>query len=473
MDGRIPFRAKLIWRYLFLFFIVVAAMKLTGGAGFAIVIPLAFWALMQNKEEDLFFYMLLTIAMVVANPNIVPKNMAFAVEQRGMMAVFGLILTLRVAGQKKAPLVKPLVGVLFYVTYMILPSLQGWCAPISMMKILLFVLVFLSYYGAANATSVNPRANMPIVRSMVLAIAIVFIWGSVALIPLPGYGMMRSRFLEAGQVERALSSYFMGMTSHSQCLGPMISGLAALLLADWVFGVRKFSKLYFGLLICCPILIWKTASRGGMLTFAMGVMFVVFLLTRASWVNRRWKGKVLMNLWAIAFIGFFVLLLNPSSRNSLQRFLVKHDVGEGEKVQVNVENFTSSRMGLVDRALTNFKESPLIGNGFQVSDEMKNVKIQSIKDLLSAPIEKGVWIVAVLEEGGVVGWVIFTTFLITAILKFIKYRAYISASVLLVFTASNMGEFSFFSMSYLGGFMWALVFAAVVLDSTRAKAEIF
>jgi hypothetical protein len=32
-----------------------------------------------------------------------------------------------------------------------------------------------------------------------------------------------------------------------------------------------------------------------------------------------------------------------------------------------------------------------------------------------------------------------------------------------------MGEFNFFSMSYTGGFEWALVYAAVILDGQRMK----
>lgn len=472
MMSRLIFSPKLIFRYLMLVALTAVAMKLTNGAGFAIVLPLSLIAFARKRPEDLMFYMLLIIAVVVANPKLLPKGMAFAIEQRGTMLMFGFLLTARVMGQRKSPLISPLLGVLVYLLYMCIPSALGWSAPISFMKMLLFAMVFMAYFGAANAAIMHPRENLPLVRSMVLAIAVMFVLGSVALIPFPGYGMMESKFF-AAHGERMLTSFFMGMTSHSQCLGPMTSAFAVLLLADWVFGVRKFSWLYFVLLLCCPILIWKTASRGAMLTFAAGIMFVAYFFMRERRVGAQWKGKVLMNLWLVGVFGLSVIVLNPNSRQSLQRFFVKHGAKEGEKVEFKMENLTSSRMGMVDRTLLNFKQSPVIGNGFQVSREMADLKIESVRDMLSAPVEKGVWITAVLEEGGVIGFLIWTIFLISTLIKFVRMRAYITASVFFLFIVSNMGEFSFFSMSYLGGFMWALVFAAAVLDSSRAKYEYY
>ena len=88
---------------------------------------------------------------------------------------------------------------------------------------------------------------------------------------------------------------------------------------------------------------------------------------------------------------------------------------------------------------------------------------------MSAPIEKGVWVAAVLEEGGAIGWCIFVFFLLSSIFGAIKAKAYIGASCLFVVTLSNMGEFTFFSMSYSGGYTWAMVFVGLALDMRRMK----
>ena len=58
--------------------------------------------------------------------------------------------------------------------------------------------------------------------------------------------------------------------------------------------------------------------------------------------------------------------------------------------------------------MKNFRDKPLQGNGFQVSLEMKYQRRQGMLSYLSAPIEKGVWTAAVLEEGGIVGFILFT-----------------------------------------------------------------
>ena len=90
-------------------------------------------------------------------------------------------------------------------------------------------------------------------------------------------------------------------------------------------------------------------------------------------------------------------------------------------------------------------------------------------EYMSAPIEKGVWITAVLEEGGLMGFLLFAGFLVVCFALLVKRHAYIGAGALWVFAVVNMGEFNFFSMSYTGGFEWALVFAAVILDGQRMK----
>ncbi len=175
-------------------------------------------------------------------------------------------------------------------------------------------------------------------------------------------------------------------------------------------------------------------------------------------------------LWGASFCLLIGAMLSSSMRDKISSFVLKRgDLG----ASVTVESVISSRMGLVERALDNFKKKPLIGNGFQVSDTMIELRNAPITSLLSAPIEKGVWVTAILEEGGLIGFMLFIAFLLIVLFKMVKYKAYIAASTFFVFILSNMGEFSFFSMSYLGGFMWMLVFAAVMLDSARAKAEAY
>ena len=121
----------------------------------------------------------------------------------------------------------------------------------------------------------------------------------------------------------------------------------------------------------------------------------------------------------------------------------------------------------MDSAMANFEESPAIGNGFQVSAQMADMDIRSWKQLLSAPIEKGVWITAVLEEGGIFGLLLFCGFLLIAFPLLLSRQAYLGVCALFVFIISNLGEFTFFSASGNGGLLWAVTFVGLTLDAQR------
>ena len=188
----------------------------------------------------------------------------------------------------------------------------------------------------------------------------------------------------------------------------------------------------------------------------------------ARGLGSRWKSRVMSFVMMLAILIFVVFLFIPSVQERVAKFLVKSasdDVGP-----VTTERITSSRMAKIDEALYNFHKSPIIGNGFQVSKDMKNMKENGLA-ILSAPIEKGVWVTAVLEEGGIIGFLIFTVFLFNCIIKSIKRKAYIGGACLFVVTVTNLGEFTFFSMSYAGGFSWAMVFVGLALDLRKMSDE--
>ena len=150
------------------------------------------------------------------------------------------------------------------------------------------------------------------------------------------------------------------------------------------------------------------------------------------------------------------------------RFVVKYG-DDSAPTELDWEEVLVTRQGLAEFALENFKESPVIGNGFQVSKMMEGQEISSFGQLLSAPIEKGVWVTAILEEGGVVGFMLFMLFLIIAFWGMLSRQAFTGACALFVLMISNFGEFSFFSTSSTGGIAWALIFVGGALDALRVR----
>ena len=443
-------------------------MRVTGGAGFAIVIPMVLYSVLARKMESLLFWLLVAVCSLIVNPHLVMKGGGFGWMQRGLMLFLGSVMAVNVMSYPMHGAIRPYAGMLFYIAAMVFSSAQGWNPKISYLKLVLFSLIYFAYFGVANQVGINPKVSSRKIRSIMLSIAVLFIFGSIVLVPFPGLSQLKASDFEAGTVD--LSSYtslFMGMANHSQCLGPVVSSLSVILLGDLLFSIKKADVLYIALLVCCPYLVYLTSSRTGMGAFLLGQLFVVWVFMNARGVGSRWRSRVMsvfMTLMTVVLLSFACV---PALQEKAVKFAIKFG---GDTKHVTAEQIVSTRQGLMDLAIYNFKKSPLLGNGFQVSYEMKSMKKEGLA-ILSAPIEKGVWVTAVLEEGGVIGWTIFVIFLIMCITLSIKRRAYIGASCLFVCTLTNLGEFTFFSMSYTGGFTWAMVFVGLALDLRKMKDE--
>jgi len=131
----------------------------------------------------------------------------------------------------------------------------------------------------------------------------------------------------------------------------------------------------------------------------------------------------------------------------------------------------STRQFLIDEQMMHFRQSPMVGNGFQVSADMAYFKSTSWLSYLSAPIEKGVWVTAVLEEGGVIGLTILVFFFLSAGLALLRRGAYTGLSIFCALLVSNMAEFTMFAMSAMGGYFWAMVFIGVAIDAARIRED--
>lgn len=462
---------KYLFQCLLWFGIVFGLMWVTNGAGFALVIPMILWCVLAKKLDGLLFWLLLAVCSVIINPHIVMKAGGFPWMQRGVMLFLGCAMVINVMASPMYSVMRPYAGMFLYILFMMISSALGWNPLISYLKLLLFSFVYFAYLGVANQVAMSQRITSHKIRSIMLAVAILFVLGSVILIPFPGISQLKAEDFQLGRVDlSAFTSLFIGMANHSQCLGPIISSLSVILFGDLLFSIKKVDLLYILLLLCCPYLIYLTSSRTGMGAYALGMMFVAYIfLVKARGVGSRWKSRVFSCFMLMSALGMFAIMTLPGIQDKAARFLLKSTYVDSRDLSSDV--ILSSRQSLMDYAMYNFRKSPFVGNGFQVSEEMSRLKIKDGARLLSAPIEKGVWVTAVLEEGGIIGWSIFVIFLIACIVKSIKRRAYIGASCLFLCTLTNLGEFTFFSMSYTGGFTWAMVFVGLALDMRRIRDE--
>lgn len=448
------------------------AMKATGGAGFVLILPLILVGFGKNRPELLLYSILMTAVLTVTNSAVAPKDIVFSIAARSVFLLISGALVLQTVGQRVPRALSPLLGLMPYLAYMAIVSSVGWQPLISYLKLILFTVIFFAFFSVSHQVMKRRTAEVACLRSVILSFAVFMLVGSTILIAFPAIGMMDVAAFYAQYGYIPDGKLFMGMTIHSQCLGPTVAVFAVLLLADMLFSMRRWDRLYLFLQICAPILIYQTGSRTAMGTYLAGIAFVMFLFLRANaqMIDARWKQRALSVLTLVGVLGGIALFATPQMREAVARFALKY-VHEESNLDVSYESVIATRQGLIDESMANFKESPWIGNGFQVSRQQADMQIVSWKQLLTAPIEKGVWITAVLEEGGVFGMILLCCFLLFVIPTMIARRAYIGAALIIVMLVANLGEFGMFSMSYTGGLEWAMIFSGLTLDSFRQRGD--
>lgn len=460
---------KSFWQSFAVIIAMVALMKVTNGTGFALAVPLAFIAAFRQKEESLFFWILFACMTILGNKNFMPKDFIYSVSNRVMLSGVGLYGGLLFLSQRKSKFVKPFLGIFAYLLYAFIPSSMGWAPKISCMKIVLFSLIFMTMIYAANKAIVDERTSDRKLRSVFLAYAVFIIFGSMLLLPVPHLASLDADAILKSKI--IVTSLFTGMLNHSQALGPVTCVLAVVLVGDMLLNLQRADKLYILLLLCCPILIYKTSSRTAMGSFVVGLALIAFFFMRTKQLRHRWKSMAMsVILLTLAFLSVAVLL-TPSIRNHIVKFAMKSYSQTAEEVVFDSEVMTSTRQVLIDRQIENFHERPAIGWGFQVSEEVGYMERHSSGLLLTAPIEKGVWVTAILEEGGAIGWTLYVLYFVIATCMLIKRRAYMGATAFLVFHVSCLGEFSMFSMSSEGGIWYTLLFLSLVFDAKRLQVN--
>jgi len=461
---------KAVRRYLLIAVATIALWKVTLGFGAILVTILVIGAVLRDKPIEMMFWVLFMTLSSGGNRQIFCTNIVSVLIVRATLLFLTVMLATRLlGGGREARMMTPFWGIMFYVAWECIVSAQGFSPVVSYLKLLLFFSVFLSMFGVANTVNRSTRTNAKILRSSILALIAIIILGSVAVIPFPSLSLMVDKTAIEAMLTGEMTSLFQGMTSHSQVMGPMAGIMGTFLFADLAFSIKKWDKFYLFMLLACPLLIYKSSSRTGMGTLIGGIGMACFLIMRAKGMGQSWKGKLTMTVNGLVVVAAIAGMAVPTMREKVAKFALKWDKTGSE--MVTMENVLSTRQGKIDIALCNFKQKPLTGNGFQVSEEMQYEKRTGLVDYLAAPIEKGVWIYAILEEGGVVGIVLFAGWLIMLFRLLIQRHAYIGASVFFAFITANLGEFSIFSMTYVGGFYWTLTFAAICLDVQRMKSR--
>ena len=451
--------------FTFFFSLMIAACHFTEGyAVGALALFGCYFIFVKQFGKALSIYLLIPLLSMI-NPLIIPKGMHFYLITRlsVLLMTGGLILTgsHRYAQSRQQI---PLLGIFFFLVVALISSIQGWFPLISYFKIINFAVFILGIYEGTKNIHRNPD-DVRMVRASLLAIAIIIIFGSLAVLPFPAIAYMTSLsdIIREEGVEAAAEQFsssekmglFCGITNQSQFLGPALACIGGWVLCDMLLVERRVTLLHMALLAAVPPMLFMTRSRAGFFAFVVLLVMVWCYCLPAARLTFRARRHVRSLMFVfLAFLAIGVAVLQIRNR-TVSRLLRKTD----DVIEDNRsfwEALTNSRQGLIERCMGEFHRNPLLGSGFQVVEEHRDQFLTGQISYFSAPIEKGILPLMVLGETGIVGFVVFILFLITFYLTCFRRRYAATLTLFTVFLATNMAEGTFFSPSGSGGVEWVV-----------------
>ena len=465
---------KLVGQLLLVILGAILFLRASYFAGYALFV-FVIYTLNQKKVEFSFFALMLLISLAIMNPVFFEKDRVFYITTR--LSILALAFGMGFKARRlRAAFLAPFTILFVYMGCIMVTSLWGWAPVISELKAILFLFFMLALiYGVSVV--VQRGVDIRFIRAGMLAICCFFILGSVAVIPFPqiGRSMYISKLarwgIDASMVD--LRRLFNGATWHSQTLGPLLAMLNAFLLSDYLCSFKRKNWLYRILIACIPVLVYMTSSRTAFFAYLISILSVVFFFRGEHQVAESKRRRVVT--FAILGVLLVTLILSfiPVVSLRVESFLRKErDVTQISGEETLSYDLFSSRKGLMERALVSFRESPLIGHGFQVTETMQGYRFWEHGFAFSAPVEKGVLAGMILEEGGVIGMAIFIIFLFALYVTYRRLAFTCFLSTFTVFLGLNSGEAAFFSTSGGGGILWMVCFCAMLMDIHRHRSRL-
>jgi hypothetical protein len=420
---------------------------------------------LSGKVGKSFAIYLMIICMVEVNPILLPKKQFFGVLVRFGPLLIGLMLMLRGVtgkGQSRVPL-----GMLMaFLLVASVSSINGWAPMVSFFKISNFIVFILAFWFGLQTLSTD-REGTDVLRSAIFAYSIFLILGSALLLPFPSISQlsgvqlaMREGNLEAAKIAMASEegnvALFCGVTGQSQAFAIQAAMALAWLIADMLFVEKRFSKFHLALLAIGVILLYYSRSRAGLFSLTVGIIAVAIWLPNKINLSFDIKRHLRTGVSVLLVIGIIGGIGAEISSGSISQWLRKVDDVENDQRSLS-EAVTSSRQGLIEESMRDFRRNYLLGTGFQVAEYTADqIAMAGTGFILSAPIEKGLLPVMVLGETGIIGAIVFGIFLISFYSSSCKRRLYVTAALFTVLLATNIGEATFFSPGGGGGLLWTV-----------------
>jgi hypothetical protein len=235
---------------------------------------------------------------------------------------------------------------------------------------------------------------------------------------------------------------FQGVLNHPQAFG-ILAALSAAIFFGIFFEKIKFSWSLISILFLILWLVFLSKAR----TAGMAIFFSLFITVIINFSKKNFylsTSQYNRLLFFIFLFLIFFLLLNSDSLYVFKNFISKSNE---EEISSVLNYYFQSRKILLDPMFENINKNFITGIGFGISSDPLSMDIEKDPFLnlaIGAPYEKGTLFIAVLEELGIFGFILFVIWIFILL-----YRATINSfSSLLVLTTIlliNIGEAILFS----------------------------
>ncbi len=465
---RAVFRSTIIICGLILLNMVTRNWSFLGLAFYGVIV-----AAKQKLGKSICVYLLIAFLPAI-NLMLAPRYGHYAIISRlsSLLITAALVLS---AGTRPGHHQIPIGTIFLYLGVAFFSSIFGYFPLISHLKILNFTFFILGIYiGTRN---LNLRTHdIDEIRHMILAITLLLTYGSLLTLPFPSIAYFTSlQHAVRGQGIEAANEFFSsgqrlllftGIGTTSQFTGPACACMFGWLLCDMWLVKKKLSVFHLALMAPIPFICYLSRSRLAFFILILAMLLAtLFCLPRAR-VSRRVKSSFI----GLAVLGSIMLIalsaIAEIHSGMITKWLRKqYDTTETSDDRSLGTAITSSRQGLIELNLRDFRRNILLGSGFQVDFETKAKYKSGRASLFSASVEKGILPLMILGETGLLGACAFSIFLFVfyQTCKQKRYRA--TSTLFTVFLATNMAEATFFAPSGGGGSLWILlVVGGFVID---------
>ena len=471
MDEAVEFK-KLMLGFAWLI-VVLFVCAITRGWALIPILVVVLWGVITRKRGFALLAFAYLPLLTCINPVIIPsEGFAPTIARYGFILMCIIMAISSSANNGNGQI--PLGGLVLYLLVAVISSIQGWFPAISYMKIINFFCFLLGiWYGTRNLDK-NPK-DLDLLHRGFFVMVLFLSFGSIAVWPFPTIAYQQnfsSVLLEdseyvAALIKEALANdqmfVFAGVTYNSQCLGPLLACCFVWVLCDMLFVIQKFSKLHMLTLGAIMLPLYLTRSRTALFALGVGVVVVSLLTVRSTNLHSRIRARIKSTLIILILIGIAGAGILEIRDRTVTKWLRKtNDLSSDSRTFE--EALTESREVLNEINWRDFHMNPILGMGFQVMEIHRDLfKGQTF--VLSAPIEKGLLPLMILGETGIVGFIVFSCFLVSFFSGCSRRKLHVTAVMFVVLCATNIGEATFFSPGGSGGTLWMMsVVGGYVID---------